>query len=150
MVKRPRLNTIIRAGRAFCMVEWAVMIDSMRNNRRGILLMIVSALLASFGQMFWKMSHTDGFLLVVPGFALYALGALVMIVAYRYGNLSVLQPILCLSYIFAIFIAAFILQEQITPLKLAGILVIILGVVLIAGGDSAGAPESGDRKEGPS
>ena len=120
--------------------------------------MVVSALLASFGQMFWKMSHTEGFLLVVPGFALYALGALVMIVAYRYGSLSVLQPMLCLSYIFAIFIAAFILHEQITPLKLAGVLVIILGVVLIAGGDGAGVskggdgagvPKGGGRKEGP-
>ena len=105
--------------------------------------MVLSALMASFGQMFWKMFHTEGLWALILGFALYACGALVMIIAYRYGNLSVLQPMLCLSYVFAIFIAVFILNEQITAMKLAGIIVVIFGVVMIAGGDSVeGAQET--------
>jgi len=122
------------------------MIESMKNNGHGILLMAVSALLASFGQMFWKMFHTYGLWAMALGFALYAAGALVMIVAYRYGRLSVLQPILCLSYVFAIFIAVFILNEDMTPLKLAGIIVVIFGVVMIAGGDE---PASGTASSHP-
>ena len=113
----------------------------MKRNKRGILLMIVSALLASFGQMFWKMFHTEGLWSLVFGFVFYAGGALLMIIAYRYGKLSVLQPMLCLSYVFAIFIAVFILQEQMTPMKLAGILVVIFGVVMIAGGDAGDEPQ---------
>ena len=70
-----------------------------------------------------------------------------MIIAYRYGNLSVLQPMLCLSYVFAIFIAIFILNEQITAMKLAGILVVIFGVVMIAGGDSPKSPPDGKDKD---
>lgn len=112
------------------------MVKSIKNNLRGILMMVISALLVSFGQMFWKMFHTDGLWALILGFVLYACGALVMIVAYRYGSLSVLQPILCLSYVFAIFIAIFLLNEQITPMKLAGIIIVIFGVVMIAGGDS--------------
>ena len=112
------------------------MIESMRQNLRGILLMIISALLASFGQMFWKMFHTEGLWALILGLCLYACGALIMILAYRYGRLSVLQPMLCLSYVFAIFIAVFILQEQMTLMKLAGIAVVIFGVVMIAGGDN--------------
>ena len=112
------------------------MIESIKYNLRGILLMASSALLASFGQMFWKMFHTDGLWALILGFVLYACGAMIMIIAYRFGNLSVLQPMLCLSYVFAIFIAVFILQEQMSPMKLTGIFVVIFGVIKIAGGDS--------------
>jgi len=111
------------------------MIESIKNNLRGIILMASSALFASFGQMFWKMFHTEGVWALILGFVLYACGALIMIIAYRHGKLSILQPMLCLSYVFAIFIAVFILQEQMSPLKLAGILVVIFGVIMIAGGD---------------
>ena len=68
------------------------MIESIKNNKRGFLLMVLSALLASFGQIFWKMYHPEGFWALALGFVLYACGALVMIFAYRYGSLSVLQP----------------------------------------------------------
>ena len=114
----------------------ASMIESIKNNLRGIVLMVFSALFASFGQMFWKMFHTDGLWALVLGLALYAAGALVMIIAYRFGKLSVLQPMLCLSYVFAIFIAYFILGEQLTTMKLAGIAVVVFGVIMIVGGDS--------------
>ena len=58
-----------------------------------------------------------------------------MIVAYRYGRLSVLQPMLSLNYVLSIVLAALILKENITILKCIGVIVIITGVVLIAGGD---------------
>ena len=98
--------------------------------------MVVSSVFVSFGQMFWKMFHTEGIWALILGLVLYAAGAIVMIVAYKYGKLSVLQPMLCLSYVFAIFIAVFILNEMMTPFRLAGIIVIIIGVILIGGGDS--------------
>jgi len=112
------------------------MIESFRHNKKGILLMVVSSVFVSFGQMFWKMFHTEGLWALILGLVLYAAGAIVMIVAYKYGKLSVLQPMLCLSYVFAIFIAVFILNEMMTPFRLAGIIVIIIGVILIGGGDS--------------
>jgi len=99
-------------------------------------MMVASSLFVSFGQMFWKLFHTEGVWALILGLVLYACGALIMIVAYKYGKLSVLQPMLCLAYVFAIFIGVFILQESITPLRLIGIAVVILGVVLIAGGDT--------------
>ena len=98
--------------------------------------MIVSSLFVSFGQMFWKMFHTEGVWALILGLLLYAAGAIVMIIAYKYGKLSVLQPMLCLAYVFAIFIAVFILNESMTPFRIAGIAVIILGVILIGGGDA--------------
>ena len=58
-----------------------------------------------------------------------------MIVAYRFGELSVLQPMLSLNYVLSIFLAVTILKEEITILKLAGVFIIIAGVIIIAGGD---------------
>jgi undecaprenyl phosphate-alpha-L-ara4N flippase subunit ArnE len=112
------------------------MMTSFRKNRKGIGLMICSAVFVSFGQMFWKMFHTEGVWALALGLALYAIGALIMIYAYRFGKLSVLQPMLSLSYALAIFIAVFILGETMTLLRLAGILVIVCGVILIGGGDA--------------
>ena len=57
-----------------------------------------------------------------------------MIIAYKYGKLSVLQPMLSLNYVLSIFLAAVVLKQQIT-LKSIGVLIIIAGVILIAGGD---------------
>ena len=111
------------------------MIESFRSNKKGILMMVASSVFVSFGQMFWKMFHTEGLWAFILGLVLYAGGALIMIVAYKYGKLSVLQPMLCLSYVFAIFIGIFILQETMTLFRLAGIIVVVFGVIMIAGGD---------------
>ena len=108
--------------------------------------MIVSSVFVSFGQMFWKMFHTEGLWSLILGFVLYAAGAITMIVAYKYGKLSVLQPMLCLAYVFAIFIAIFILGESMTTFRLTGIIVIIAGVILIGGGDTEEPKGSGCEK----
>ena len=57
-----------------------------------------------------------------------------MIVAYRYGKLSVLQPMLSLNYVLSIILAAVVLKEEVTMIKCIGVLVIMTGVVMIAGG----------------
>lgn len=58
-----------------------------------------------------------------------------MIIAYRFGKLSVLQPMLSLNYVLSILLAAVVLKEEITILKCVGVLIIIAGVIMIAGGD---------------
>ena len=50
---------------------------------------------------------------LMGGFAIYAVGALSMILAYRYGELSVLQPINSMSYVFLTILAVLILHEAI-------------------------------------
>lgn len=69
------------------------------------------------------------------GFVLYGLGALSMIISYKFGKVSVLQPILSLNYVISLFLGYFILHEIITLTKIIGIVIIIIGVILIAGGD---------------
>lgn len=111
------------------------MTESIRKNKKGIILMLCASVCACFGQLFWKLSAAYGIWMLLPGFGLYGCGALLMLVAYRYGKLSVLQPLLSLNYVLSIILGAVFLQETVDFLKCAGILLIIAGVILIAGGD---------------
>ena len=104
--------------------------ESFYKNKEGIELMLIASALAAIGQLCWKMSSLYG-----VGFLLYGLGAVLMILAYRYGSISVLQPVLSSNYILSILIGHFILGEDISITKVAGIFVIIFGIVMIAGGD---------------
>lgn len=111
------------------------MIESLKRNRVGIILMICSSICVCLGQLLWKLSVDGGFLFLVAGFALYGVGALAMIVAYKFGKVSVLQPVLSLNYILSIILAATVLKETVTLVRCVGVLAIIAGVLLIAGGD---------------
>lgn len=105
-----------------------------KSNKKGIILMLLSSICVCIGQLLWKLS-TSGNIILLLGFFFYGIGALIMIVAYRFGELSVLQPILSLNYILSIFLAVIILKEEITILKVIGVFVIITGVIMIARGD---------------
>lgn len=109
--------------------------ESFQKNKKGILLMLLSSICVCVGQLLWKLSAQYGILVMLAGFFFYGIGALVMLAAYRFGKLSVLQPMLSLNYVLSILLAAFVLKESITLWKCVGVLVIIAGVVLIAGGD---------------
>ena len=97
--------------------------------------MLGSSICVCVGQLLWKLSASQGIILMMLGFCFYGAGALVMIIAYKFGKLSVLQPMLSLNYVLSIILAAIVLKEEITILKCIGVLVIIAGVVMIAGGD---------------
>ncbi|MDR7078832.1 drug/metabolite transporter (DMT)-like permease [Neobacillus niacini] len=111
-------------------------IKSLNDNKVGILFILFASLTTAFGQMFWKMSEGNLIIFILIGFLLYFLGAGLMIVAFRFGSLSVLHPILSMGYVFAIFIGVIFLEEIINVKQIAGIVCIILGAILIGGGDN--------------
>lgn len=109
--------------------------SGIEKNKKGIFLMVISSICVCLGQLFWKLSAIRGWQLLFLGFFLYGIGAIIMIIAYRYGELSVLQPMLSLNYVFSIILAAVVLNENISFLRVIGILIIIYGVIMIAKGD---------------
>lgn len=102
--------------------------------RKGIILMILSSVFACVGQLLWKISAERGVFILILGFGFYGIGALLMLAAYRFGELSRLQPILSLNYVISLVLGYFYLHETINLLKIAGIILVTLGVILIAGG----------------
>lgn len=97
--------------------------------------MFISSICVCVGQLLWKLSAEHGTIVMLVGFFFYGIGALMMLVAYKFGKLSVLQPLLSLNYILSIVFAVIVLKEEITILKFIGVLIIIAGVIMIAGGD---------------
>lgn len=104
--------------------------------RLGVVLMLVCAVCLCIGQFIWK--RYLGVLPMLVGFLIYGMGALAMLVAYRFGSLSVLQPINSVSYIISAVLGAMFFDEPITFKKVIGILIIMAGVAMLAKGE----PES--------
>jgi len=97
--------------------------------------MIISSIVVCLGQLLWKLGANGDLTLLEGGFLLYGLGALLMITAYKFGSLSVLQPILSLNYVISLFVGYYFLDESVSIQNLSGVIIIILGVYLIATGD---------------
>lgn len=101
-----------------------------KTNGLGVLLMLFCAVCLSMGQFIWK--RYDGLLPLIIGFGIYGLGALCMLCAYRFGSLSVLQPINSVSYVIAAVLGSIFFDETITAGKVIGIAAIMAGVFLLA------------------
>lgn len=62
------------------------------------------------------------------GYALYGLSTVLLVLALRKGQLSVLYPIIALTYVWVIVLSVFLFHEQVTLLKVAGVMSIVAGV----------------------
>ncbi|MBU0471549.1 MAG: EamA/RhaT family transporter [Nanoarchaeota archaeon] len=118
----------------------------LKNTFFGILLVVICTFLTSFGQYFIKLgtrsiSGTIASvfnLSLVGGFALYGLGAIVLLVALKFGDLSVLYPFIALSFVWVFFLSSFFLQEIIVFVNWLGLGFILLGVSFIGWGANHG------------
>ncbi len=109
---------------------------SILKNYKGIILIIFSALTTSIAQLCWKLSLGEINIYLIIGFLLYGFGGFIMIAAFKFGSLSVIHPFLCSSYIFAYIWGYWILGETLSPMKIIGAIILIVGVMLIGGGDA--------------
>jgi len=99
----------------------------------GIALMLTSALLTCVGQLCWKLSANEASLpFLLAGFGLYGCGALLMMAAMRFGELSVLHPMLSAGYALSVVLGALVLGEEASANKLLGIAVIAAGLVCLS------------------
>ncbi|MFP3041957.1 EamA family transporter [Treponema primitia] len=106
-------------------------INSPKNRWKGIVLMLFCSICLCTGQLIWKLMPNFSLIHIIGGFFIFGIGALAMIFAYRYGDLSVLQPINSTSYVFSLILGSLIFQEQITSLKITGVAMIMIGVILL-------------------
>jgi drug/metabolite transporter (DMT)-like permease len=103
-----------------------------------IFLMILCTIFTSLGQILWKfgLNKIDfSFLFTIfnfpfiLGFVFYGLGFGLMLLAFKYGELTVLFPIIATSYVWVSLLSSWIFPEDSMNLwKWLGIIVILLGV----------------------
>jgi multidrug transporter EmrE-like cation transporter len=72
---------------------------------------------------------------LIAGYALYGLFTLLMVLALREGELSLMYPIISLSYVWVTALSYFIFHDTLSPLKLVGIAGIMAGVAMLGRGE---------------
>jgi len=93
--------------------------------------MLLCAACLCLGQLVSKLMPGYSLVYLIGGFAIYSTGAIAMFLALCYGELSVLQPMNSMSYVFSAMIAVFILHEKLPALHISGLILITSGVILI-------------------
>ena len=117
----------------------------MKTQLWAVLLVAFCTLLTAAGQLFYKLAADS--LVFTPmgiitnyylwiGGIIYGTSALLFIVALRGGDLSVLYPVVALSFIWVILLSRFFLHESIPGLKIGGIVFILGGIWLIGIGSN--------------
>lgn len=107
-----------------------------KNMKLAMLLILSAALMSSLGQLAWKFgadatSNGMAILLYVIGFVLAGLGMVILMIAFRFGDVSILQPMMSIGFAMSIFFGALFLNEPITMTKVFGTLFIIAGSALL-------------------
>jgi multidrug transporter EmrE-like cation transporter len=125
-------------------------LDLASRRRRSLLIVIGCTLIGAAAQVLLKfgashLSHpnlwqatlgifTNPYLF--GGYALYGVFAALLVVALRDGELSLLYPVIALNYAWVSVLSVVIFHEQMNPMKIAGVTVIILGVAVLGRGGS--------------
>jgi drug/metabolite transporter (DMT)-like permease len=80
-----------------------------------------------------------GMFTVLPlfgGYALYGLFTIIMVFALKHGELSMLYPMMALSFVWVTVVSALWLHEPVNFLEIAGVAAIISGVGLLGRGEA--------------
>jgi multidrug transporter EmrE-like cation transporter len=74
---------------------------------------------------------------LIAGYGLYAIMTVMIVIAFKDGELSVLYPIISLSYVWVTALSYFIFHDSVNLYKLAGLALIIGGVAVIGRGSKS-------------
>jgi len=71
---------------------------------------------------------------LMAGYCLYGLSTLLLVIALKEGELSLLYPVIALTYVWVTFLSFLIFHDTINPWKLTGISLIVIGVAVLGRG----------------
>ncbi len=113
-----------------------------------VMIVLVCTLLVAIGQYLIKLganrlSHaglvaTMIGIITIPqlfaGYCLYALFTVMFVYALRHGELSILYPLIALGYVWVTITAVVAFHEQLNPMKITGLIIIMAGVGVLGWG----------------
>ncbi|MBT7902489.1 EamA/RhaT family transporter [Candidatus Woesearchaeota archaeon] len=111
----------------------------MNNSLIGIMIVIFVSMCGALGAFFMKLGADSWSWKInkliknkaIWGLVLNGIGVILMTVAYRFGDLSVLYPFVALQYVWSSFLAMKYLKEKMSYQKWIGVSIIIFSVALI-------------------
>ena len=105
--------------------------------------MVLCTFFTAIGQIFFKFSTFSLSLSIkgilsnywlIVGLFFYFIGALLLVIALKQGELSIVYPLVSLSFVWITLIMPLVSNEIITIQKLSGVSVIFFGVILLGRG----------------
>jgi multidrug transporter EmrE-like cation transporter len=77
--------------------------------------------------------------LIIAGLSLYAISSIGFIVVLSRANISIVSPLLSISYLFTVLGGKIVFNEPLPPLRLVGVGLIMTGVIFVLRGQAVGA-----------
>ena len=71
---------------------------------------------------------------LIGGLAIYGVSTVLLVLALQHGELSMLYPVIALTFIWVTILASFVFHEPMNAWKLAGIALIVIGVGILGAG----------------
>jgi len=98
-----------------------------------IILSLISSIIGAIGAIYLKKATNNNIFNkeLIIGIILYILGIAIFIPALHFGELSILYPIISLSYVWVALLSKRIFKEEISQKNWFGIILIIVGVFFI-------------------
>lgn len=126
----------------------------MVTSKFAIMGMVICTLITAAGQIFLKLA-ADNFspdlslvfknYYLMAALILYAIGLVIMTLCYKYGELSVLYPIISLSFIWVSLLSFFWLGESLNAFKIGGVVLTVLGVSFVGKGANGSTKRNTNR-----
>jgi drug/metabolite transporter (DMT)-like permease len=115
--------------------------DPRTRSRRSVLLVSLCTIVGAAAQVFiklganalphpslWQMVTST---LLLAGYSLYGLSTVLMVLALREGELSLLYPIISLTYVWVAILSVVVFREPMNGPKIIGVALIIIGVAVL-------------------
>ena len=115
------------------------------SRRKSVLLVFACTIVGAAAQLLMKVGMTHFRLDLVAiltnypliaGYTLYGVNTLMLVLALREGELSMLYPIIALTYVWVTLLSYILLSEQPNVFKNVGIATIVIGVAVLGRGGS--------------
>jgi len=117
------------------------------NRNRSLILVTLCTVIGAFAQLLIKtgansLPHHIGFdiasalaiatnLKVIAGYSLYGINTVLLVLALRHAELSLLYPIIALTYVWVSVLSVAVLREQMNWYRAGGIFLIVVGVAVL-------------------
>jgi multidrug transporter EmrE-like cation transporter len=110
-------------------------------HRKGAVLVFCCTLLGAAAQILLKtganqLVHPNVMgiitnLSLIGGLSLYGVSTVLLVLALRDGELSLLYPVIALTYVWVTMLSFVVFHDRANPIKLIGIAIIVLGVAVL-------------------
>jgi multidrug transporter EmrE-like cation transporter len=71
---------------------------------------------------------------LMAGYALYGLSTVLLVLALKDGELSLLYPVIALTYVWVTVLSIMVFHDRVNPFRMAGVAIIVIGVAVLGRG----------------